>query len=126
MSKMRWQLLCVGVLGLGLGVLPACKTDQPGVSSTYRSQYFDANADTQEATEAAEEALNDLELRNVEATATAVDGRAVGYTADGTRVSVSITRIDDQHSQVSVTVGTLGDPSLGSDIVARIKRELND
>lgn len=125
MSRIAWSAICV-VCVLGLIVLPACQTDQSGVRSSYRSQYTDVAASTEKATQAAEDVLEDLELKNVESRATAVDGRAVGYTADGTQVTVSITRNRDDSSQVSVNVGTLGDPALGKRIIADIQKRLAD
>lgn len=120
----RWVIPVLGVVALA--ALPACKTDDPAVRSSYRSQWANVQADTQEATESAREVLEDLNLRNIEAAATAVDGEAIGYTADGTKITVSVARVDQNTSQVSVNVGTLGDPDLGSDILRRIREDLND
>ena len=119
-------LTCTLALFAALVVLPACETDQAGVRSNYRSQYTHVPADTEDATETAAQVLEDLELKDVESRSTAVDGRAIGYTADGTQVTVSITRVDDDNSEVSVNVGTFGDPALGKRIVADIREQLID
>jgi hypothetical protein len=50
-----------------------------------------------------------------------VDGTASAKKADGTKVNVAIQRKDDTTSEVSVTVGTMGDPALGAQYAKRIK-----
>jgi hypothetical protein len=113
----------LGILSLGfvVGVLPACQPDQPGVKSTHRSQWANVHAGTVDATDAARATFEELGLRNIEGAATEVDGQVVGYLADNTRVIVSIARVTENASEVTVNVGRLGDPDLGKDILARIQ-----
>ena len=120
---MRTYVFC-GLLLLGTAAsLPACQTNQPGVKSNYRSQWTTVSGDTVKATKAAKEVLEDLKLKDIQSQSTTVDGYAHGYTADLTKITVDVKRITDATSEVSVNVGT-GDPALGTDIVARIQREL--
>ena len=115
-------VLCSALAGVGLAI-PACQTSQPGVKSSYRSQWTTVNATTTKTTEIAKDVLEDLKLKNIESTATEVDGNVHGYTADNTKVTVEVERVTDKTSQVSVYVGAMGDPDLGKEILARIQEE---
>ena len=112
------MLLCMPLL------LEACKTAQPGVRSTMFTQYTTIEAGTADATRAAQSVLNDLGLTEVESKFTNVDGWARGRTADNTPVKVSLERVDDHASNISVKIGTFGDTDLGRDIIVRIQKEL--
>ena len=101
----------------------ACKsTHEEGVKSNIMSQWTSVAADTEATTDAAKAVLTDEGLKEVTAKATNVDGKATGKMADGTKVSVSITKDPKATmSQVSVSVGTMGNPALGADIAKKIK-----
>lgn len=113
------------ILAIGAG-LPACKTSEPGVKSSYRSQWTTVSGGTADATEAAKDVLEDLQLQKIESKATGLDGYAHGYTADDKKITVDVKKVTDTTSEVSVNVGALGDPTMGKDIIARIQRELAD
>ena len=62
------------------------------------------------------------DFKDIQASSTDVDGKATGKKADGTQITVSIKKVDNG-SQVSVDVGTLGDPSLGAAIAEKIRQK---
>ena len=124
MIATRLMFCSAALLGTGLMVLPACKTDTPGVKSNYYSQWTTVNASTEKATETAQSVLEELKLKKVESKATAIDGEAMGYTADGTKVSVGVRKVNDETSEVSVYAG-MGDPTLGKEILSRMMDDLN-
>ncbi|HEX8522017.1 MAG TPA: DUF3568 family protein [Tepidisphaeraceae bacterium] len=99
----------------------ACQTQ--GVTSNYRSQWTNVDANVKDTTEASRTVLEDEGLKNVTASSTNVDGKATGKKADGATVNVAVERKTKETSQVSVTVGKLGDPSLGADIAKKIKNQ---
>ncbi len=126
MLKNRVGLVVAAMLGFAVVVLPACKTDTPGVRSNYYSQWTTVDANVEQATEAVETVMEeDLELREVEAHSTRLDGEVVGFKADGTKVSVAIRRVTDQTSEVSAYAGRTGDPEVGKTILARLQDRLN-
>ena len=103
-------------------VLSACKSSQSSdVKTNYRTQWTSVRADVKATTAVAEQVLAEAELKDVKSSSTAVDGSASGKKADGTKVNVAIKKEGDARSQVSVTVGTMGDPSLGADLAKKIK-----
>ncbi len=108
---------------LTLTVLPACKTDQAGVKSTYRSQWTTVSNGVEDTTQAAAEVLEDLKLTDIASSSTAVDGQAVGKTADGTVITVTVDKAA-AGSEITVNVGTLGDNELGKSILADIQKKL--
>jgi len=95
---------------------------EQGVTSNYHSQWTNVNADTQTTTDAAKSVLSEMQLRDVKGQATNVDGSAMGKKADNTEVKVAVRKNEGSNgSQVSVTVGMMGDPTLGAEIAKKIK-----
>jgi len=125
MKRILIQTVMCGLLLAGAASLSGCKTDEPGVKSTYHSQYSTVAGNTAKATKAARDVLGDLKLQNIDSKSTAVDGWATGYTADNKKISVDIRKVTDSTSEVSVNVGSVGDPDMGKDIVARIQKKLS-
>lgn len=118
------RIACGAIALASLALLPGCKTDEPGVRSTYRSQYTTVTGRTDEVAKAAEDVLEDLKLQRVESRSTAIDGYATGYTADNKKIVVEIEKAGDNTSEVRVNVGNVGDPDLGKDIIARLQKKL--
>jgi len=103
-------------------LLVGCKsTTQEGVKSSYRSQWTPVMANTIVTTDAAKAVLNSEGLKDVTGQATLVDGTAMGKKADGTAVKVAVKKETDVVSNVTVTIGTLGDPALGAELANKIK-----
>jgi hypothetical protein len=118
---MRIQPLVFVVLA-GALLVGACKsTHEEDVKSNMRTQWTTVNADTEATTSAAKSVLEDEELKEVSASSTALDGKASGKKADGTKIDVTIKRKAEKSSEVSVTVGAMGSPTLGANIAKRIK-----
>ena len=117
------SIVCVA-LAFPVITVTGCKTDEPGVKSSYRSQWTTVSGNTMKATEAAKDVLQELKLQNVDAKSTALDGYATGFTADNKKIAVDIKKLTDTTSEVSVNVGSMGDPEMGKDIIARIHKEL--
>ena len=118
---MRGKLMLAAGLMFGMVLIGCQSHHEEGVKSDYHTQWTMVAADTQTTTEAAKSVLMDEGLRDVQTRSTNVDGVAEGKKADGTRIKVAIERQKDSGSQVSVTVGTIGDPTLGADLAKRIK-----
>lgn len=126
MRRMGWFT----ALALGMGLMAAgaigtgCQSShEEGVKSNLHSQWTDVNANTQMTTDAAKSVLMDQGLKDVSGSATNVDGKAMGKMADGTKVNVDVKKKSDSMSQVSVTVGTMGDPKLGAEIAKKVKMQ---
>lgn len=118
---MRIALVPVTALALSLVIAGCQSSHEKGVTSNYRTQWTSVGADVKTTTNAAEAALNEAELKDVASSATSVDGSASGRKADGTKVDVSIRKEKESRSEVSVTVGRMGDPELGAELVRKIK-----
>jgi len=120
---MKTGLFLAAALLIGLSTVACQSTHQSGVTSDYRTQWTNVNANTQTTTEAARTVLQSNGLQDVSANSTAVDGHATAKKADGSKVDVSVAKQSDTKSQVSVTVGTVGDPKLGADLAKQIKQQ---
>ena len=120
---MKTGLFLSAALLIGLSTAACQSTHQSGVSSDYRTQWTDVNANTRATTEAARAVLESNGLKDVSANSTNVDGHATAKKADGTKVNVSVQRQSDTKSQVSVVVGTVGEPKLGADLAKQIKQQ---
>lgn len=115
---------------LGLAVattgftMSGCQTDAPGIKSNYVQQWSTVDGDVEEVTEAAESVLSGYNLTDVDSKMTNIDGTAMGKKADGTEIGVDVRKVTTETSEVSVRVGTAGDPELGKEIIQKIKKEL--
>lgn len=119
MTRWIWSAMLVSVVCL----FGCASQHAEGVKSDYHAQWTTVSADTKTATDAARTALQQRGLKEVMASSTGVDGVANAKMADGTKVAVDIKKLTDTSSQVSVTVGTVGDPKLGADIAKDIKMQ---
>lgn len=123
----RMVRLGMVIIVAGLGLVPlACQTTEPGVKSNQFSQYTTMEVGTAKGTDAAKDVLEDLGLKEIQSSSTNLDGWAKGMMADKTIVKVSLDRVGEAEnmSEVSVTVGSFGDPTLGKDIIARMRDKL--
>ena len=119
---MKTTIMPLAALLLLAMVLPGCASShEKGVTSNYHSQWTNVNADVKTTTTAAESVLKEAELKDVSSTATNVDGSASGKKADGTKVNVAVRKEKENKSQVSVTVGKMGDPELGAELARKTK-----
>jgi hypothetical protein len=101
----------------------ACQSShEQGVKSSYHSQWTSASTDVPATTAAAKSVFEAESLKDVKADNTQVDGKVTGKEADGTKVTASIRQAEKgAGSEVTVTVGTMGDPSLGANLAKKIK-----
>lgn len=110
------------VVSMGALAFVGCASSkEEGVKTSYRSQWTQVAADTVVTTDAAKAVLEDRGLKGVTGSSTKLDGNASGKMADGTNVKVTVTKEGTAGSQVNVTVGTLGDPTVGAEIAKAIK-----
>lgn len=93
----------------------------PEVTSSYKSQWINVNADVETTTAAAKQVFADDKLTDVSSQADKVKGEASGVMADKTKVWASIEKTD-AGSQLSVQVGKIGDPKVGADYAVKIKQ----
>lgn len=125
MSSINRIAACV--IAAGIALAAGCQSrHEEGVKSNLRTQWTDVAADTRATTEAAEEVLRDQGLKDVTSDSTNVDGTATGRKADGTKVTVKVQKKTESTSQVSVNVGTIGEPRLGAEIANRVKARADD
>jgi hypothetical protein len=118
---MKRSLTIVGILATA-ALLVGCKSShEEGVKSNYRTQWTPVAADTVVTTNAAKSVFEAEGLKDVSGSSTKVDGKAKGKMADGTDVTATIQKETETTSTVSVTVGTLGDPTLGAEMAKKIK-----
>jgi Zn-dependent membrane protease YugP len=118
---MKYALVAIAAIGLGL-VTGACKSShEEGVKSNYMEQWTDVNANVETTTDAAKSVLETEGLKDVSASATKVDGKATAKKADGTKVTAAVKKLTDTSSQLSVSVGTMGDPKWGAQLAKEIK-----
>ena len=116
------KLLPLSIFLIASIVFTACKSKhEEGVTSDYHAQWLNVSADTTTTTEAARSVLADEKLKDVRASSTSVDGKVSAKKADGTPINVTIKKKTDTTSEVSVVVGTTGQPALGAELARKIK-----
>jgi len=105
-------------------VLAGCRVaDTSGIRSDIRQQWMTVNTEVAKATSGAEAVLKEMKLLDVKSRVTTVDGEVTAIKADGTLVTVHIEK-KDGGCEVSVVIGTLGEPDLGTDILRKIQGKL--
>jgi len=109
------------ILTLWVSMLPlGCQTMKKATGT----QYAHFSADPDRVVEAAKAALADLQLEVVSATASKLDGRIEGKTAQGKPITIQVEREAEGVSKASVKVGTLGDDSIGDAIIQKTDEHL--
>ena len=124
---MKYALMAALALSVGFVLVSTsgCTSSKdPGVKSNYLMQWVNVEGDTTATTNAAKDVLTDMGMKDITAQSTTVDGRAIGKTAEGTKITIDVEKITDKTSKVKTTVGTVGDPALGEDICKKIKDKL--
>jgi hypothetical protein len=91
------------------------------VKSNYYSQWTTVKSDVKSTVKAGEEVFKEMELRDIKSEATVLDGSIDAKKSNDDTVHVTVRRRNESSSEVSITIGTLGDPSLGADLVKQIK-----
>jgi hypothetical protein len=109
------------MLALVLGASACQSSHDKEVKSNLRSQWTSVAADVKTTTQAAKAVLSEADLKQVDATSTNVDGKVTARKADGTKVHVEIRKQKEGTSEVSVRVGTMGEPTLGAEFARKIK-----
>ena len=119
---MRSAILAIFAISLAFVTL-ACQTPhEEGVKSSYRSQWTYVAADTRTTTNAARTVLERDGLHDIKVSSTDMDGTAQAKYSDGRDIAVTVKKVEGG-SQVSVTVGTVGDPAIGAGLAKKIKSE---
>src|SRR5262249_9388592 len=123
-ALMRFSRISLsGAVVLAAFVMGCQSSHEKGVTSDYRTQWTTVMADPKTTTDAAEAILASDKLTDVKSSSTSKDGVASAKKADGTKVNVAIKKEGADSSEVSVTVGTMGDPALGAEYARRIKEK---
>lgn len=117
---MRHTLIASAAVLIALFV-GACSTEKEGVKSNMVDQWTTVGANTEKTTAAAKDVFEAEGLKDVTANSTAVDGKATAKKADGTKVTATVEKITDGSSKLTISVGTMGEPTLGSDLAAKIR-----
>ena len=117
---MRVAMIALVGAVLGLATVACQSKHEEGVTSSYHSQWTDVAAGTKATTNAAKAVLEAEGLKSISASSTDLDGTAEAKKADGTKIAVTIKQAG-AGSQVTVTVGTLGDPTIGAELAKKIK-----
>jgi hypothetical protein len=123
---MRVSRNFLGILGAASFLLAttACQTDQPGVKDTMGSYSAMVDSTPDKVTAAAKSAVQDMQLTNVNSTATAIDGKVTAETAQGQDVTIDVAQAGDNISKVTVRVGATGDDAVSQQIIDKIKKDL--
>jgi uncharacterized protein DUF3568 len=115
-------------LGLALVALPSsgCLVAAAGAGAAgaaYVMGSLDASlpSNPERIVEASRGVLQDSDIHVLESDATTIDGTVVGRTALDRRVEITVKRVDDRQSRISIRVGTFGDRDVSQDLLDRIR-----
>ena len=74
--------------------------------------------------EASKDVLEGSDIHVLSSGATSIDGTVVGRTALDRKIEITVKRVDEKQSKVSIRVGTFGDQSVSQDLFDRIKAKV--
>lgn len=112
-------------LGLvGLLMLPACQTGDPGARNTLGNVSASVPHTPPEVIAATERALRRMEMTIISSQVTDVDGRVTARSPRRRPVDVRVTEDVDDQSRLSVRIGAFGDEDASIGLLRRIRREL--
>lgn len=115
--------ICIAAVSAvaSIAFVGCASSHEEGVKSNLRQQYTSVAADTMTTTNAAKSVLEDHEYKNVTGDSTKDDGKAMAMMADNTKVNVAVKKSGTAGSEVTVTVGNFGSPTLGAKLASEIK-----
>jgi hypothetical protein len=128
--KIIGRVVLAGVLGLILttqsGCLVAAAAAGTGATVAYIKGDLDANVDAspQRTVEATNNAVKELGFVLVSSNGSAADGEVISRTAADKRVKVTMKRLTDTSSKVTIRVGTWGDEAISLQVLEKIKKHL--
>ncbi|HEX7009578.1 MAG TPA: DUF3568 family protein [Phycisphaeraceae bacterium] len=120
----RTTLWLAASLALLICVVPACSTLAPGVKNQMGTIVAYVEGSPDQVTSAAEKALKEMSLTIDYNSATALDGRILAHTAQGTKVRIDVEQSGENISKTSIRVGSFGDEGVSMAILNRIKENL--
>ena len=112
-------------LGLvGLLMLPACQTREPGARKTLGNVTASVPYSPPEVIAATERALRKMEMTIISSQVTEVDGRVTARSPSRRPVDVRVTEDVDDQSRLNVRIGAFGDEDASIGLLRRIRHEL--
>jgi len=124
---MKKAILALSLLGGSFGLLglTACETESPGATETLGVYSTNVDSTPDKVTAAAQKAAADLNLTEIVANGTSVDGKVTAKDAQGDVVTIDVEQAGDSVSKVTIHVGTTGDESVSKQLIDRIKSHLS-
>jgi hypothetical protein len=125
-TVMKTSFLAMCLLGLGMLLVNfGCSTETPGTKDTLGSYSTMIDSSPDKVTTAAQKAAADLNLLDINAAGTKVDGKVSARTAQGDDVSIDIEQAGENVSKVTIRVGVTGDEAVSKQLMDRIKSHLS-
>jgi hypothetical protein len=124
---MKKAILAISLLtgSFGLAGLTACETESPGATDMLGVYSTNVDAGTEKVTAAAQKAAADLNLTEIVANGTSIDGKVTAKDAQGDVVTINIEQAGDNVSKVTIHVGTTGDEAVSKQLMDKIKSHLS-
>ena len=125
---MKKAILAISLLMSGsycLMGLTACETETPGATETLGTYSTNVNGPPNKVTVAAQKAAADLQLSDIVANGTDVDGKVTAKEAQGEVVTIDIDQAGDNVSKVTIHIGTTGNEVVSKQLIDKINSRLS-
>jgi hypothetical protein len=131
-QAMQWMraitLLTIGILAAASqsGCLLAAAAGAAAGTVAYVSGDLESilEAPPEKVIHASKTTMNDMKFTIVSAQASATDGELIARTATDNRIKIQVRSASANTSKISIRVGTFGDESLSTQILAKIRENL--
>jgi hypothetical protein len=128
---MRRPMLLSGLVGLGVIALVALvtagcsSTDASGVRNVAGSYSTIVDVTPDKATIASRKAVEDLKLNDIASSGTMFDGKVTCRTAQDSEITISIEKVGEKASRVTVRVGATGDEQMSRQILDKVNSNVH-
>ena len=119
------RLTCLATcLSAAMLLMFGCSTSHPTASNRLGTVLAQLDAPPMKVTEAAVDVCKDMQLTLVDSASTAIDGKIVARTAQGTRINIAVNLDGVDASRISIREGMFGDVHISLTLLERIEKKL--
>ena len=117
-------LTCLSFGGAGCASTTADAAGGASVAYALGDLEAEVESTPQKIVKAARGALEDLEIHIASVDSTSLDGQVIGHTATDDKVDITVKRLDDTRSRISIRIGIFGDEEGSRRIYDAIRERL--
>lgn len=121
--KITYPLFLALLMSACVWLVSGCSTEQPGAAYALGSYTANVDGAPDRVTAAAQKAAEDMQLKDIVANSTKIDGHLTAANASGDTVAIDVQQAGDNVSKVTIRVGS-GDEATSRQILDKLESHL--